>query len=414
MYDLKSKNLVMDIKRFQKLMEMNDIDLLMATSRENSGYLSGYFSHIWTWDVSYLQILNIEHEGTDYHVTTCVPKDLDRKEPFIVESYHKMEYVKNCDLWIKNIKPYSTNRDSPYTPPTELLKYSLYQENKDINDSPIEAIATGIREQGLEKGRIGIEGNKIGAIYLEQLKKLLPKAQFIGAKEIFVELRAIKTAEEILRLKEAYRVADKSYYAAFNTVEVGITPYEIFMKQMEVILKNKCSMTFQHCNFGGSNDFAVAAGADYKIKKGDHGVFDIGVYYKGYMTDFARIVSVGQPDDQIKKIHEVIIDTRREIIKNLKPGIKGCELFNKGTKYMESKGYFPAINCLGHGLGIGIHEHPFISSNEERKFSIGNTIVIEIYVEVKGIGSFLLEDAGLLTENGWVSFTTLSDELIIL
>jgi len=414
MYDLKSKNLLFDVKRLIEEMEIKNIDLLLATSRENSGYLSGYFNHIWTWDVSYLQIMNKEHEGTDYIVITGVPRDLDTKEPFIVESYHKIGYVKSCDLWIKNIKPYSTNRENPYTPPAELLEHSFFQESMDIKDSPIEAAAEGIREQGLENGRIGIEGNRLADEFLEELKKLLPKAQFVNVSEIFDDLRAIKTSEEILRLKEAYRVADKSYYAAFDAVNPGMTPYEIFIKQMEVILKNKCSMTFQHCNFGGGNDFAVAAGADYKIQKGDHGVFDIGVYYKGYMTDFGRVVSVGQPNESLKKAYEIVVNTRREIIKKLEPGIKGRELFNIGVRYMESKGYFPAINCMGHGLGIGIHEHPFISANEEKRLAVGNIIVVEIYIEVKNVGAFLLENAGLLTERGWETFTNLSDELIIL
>ncbi|MHB8276533.1 MAG: M24 family metallopeptidase [Candidatus Humimicrobiaceae bacterium] len=414
MYDLKSKNLLFDIKRLVGEMEIKKVDAVLAASNENSAYLSGYFTNTWSWEIAYLQILNREHDGTDYIVFTVIPKDLENKEPFIVESYHKREYVKSCDLWIKNIKCYSTNRKNIYVPPEKSRERSLFQESTSIKNSPIEAAAEGLKEQGLEKGRIGIEGDKLPLRFLNELKKLLPMAEFIDISEIYNSMRAIKTEEEIKRMKEVYRVAEKSYNALFSTIKPGITPYEIFMKQMDVILENKCTMNFQHCNFGGANDFAVAAGADHKIKKGDHGVFDIGVWKNGYQTDFGRVVSIGKPKDKIKRIYDVILDTRKKVIKSLKPGLKGKELFFIGAKYLEDKGYCPAINCMGHGLGIGMHEYPFLSANDETEIKIGNTIVIEIYVEVKDIGAFLLEDAGLVTEKGWESLTALTDELIIL
>ncbi|MDD5658726.1 MAG: Xaa-Pro peptidase family protein [Actinomycetota bacterium] len=413
MYDLKNKNLLFDIKRLLEEMEIKKIDAVLA-SNENSAYLSGYFTNTWSWEIAYLQILNREHEGTNYTVFTVVPKDLVNKEPFIVESYHKREYVKSCDLWIKNIKCYSTNRKNVYNPPEKIRKNCLFQESIDIKNSPIEAVAEGLKEQGLEKGRIGIEGDKLPSRFLSEFKSLLPMVEFIDVSEIYNNMRAIKTEEEIKRMREVYRVAEKSYNILFPTIKPGMTPYEIFIKQMNIILENQCTMNFQHCNFSGANDFAVAAEADRKIKNNDYGVFDVGVWKNGYQTDFARVASIGEPEDKIKKIYDIVLGARRKIIKNLEPGLKGRELFFIGAKYLEDKGYCPAINCMGHGLGIGMHEFPFISANDETEIKIGNTIVIEIYVEAKGVGPFLLEDAGLVSEKGWESLTTLTDELIIL
>jgi Xaa-Pro aminopeptidase len=331
----------------------------------------------------------------------------------MVESYHKKDYVKSYNLWIENIKYYSTNRVNTYIPPENNLDNAFFQENFAIK-TPIDVVVEGIKELGLEKSKIGIEGDKLPFRYLNDMKKTLPAVDFVDASEILNRLRAVKTNQEVRRIKRVYDVADKTYSYTFELLAPGITPYEIFMKQIEFILNNKCTMNFQHNNFGGVNDFAIAVNPDYKIKKGDYGVMDIGVWKNGYQTDFARVISLGKPKDELKKVYDVVANTRREIIKKLEPGVKGKDLFKVGSKYLEKKGYITAINCLGHGLGITMHEKPFINSGEEYKIKIGNVIVIEIYIEVKDIGPFLLEDAGLVTEDGWKSFSKLGDELIII
>jgi Xaa-Pro dipeptidase len=405
--------LLFDKSRLVSEMERENVDVVIATSRENVGYLSGYFTHMWTWDVSYLQINSREHQGTNYGIAAVIPKDMDAKEPFFVESYHKLGFVRSCGLWIKNVRPYSTNIKNAYAPQVDISGKALFQEQVG-GATPLEAIAGGIRELGLEKKRLGIEGERLPANSLAELKALLPQAEFVNISDLLKRMRAVKTAEEIARMKHAYCVADKTYYKAFSLVKPGITPYEIFQEQMRTIIENHCYMAFQHVNFGGANDFAVAAGKDYRIKAGDHGVFDIGVYYEGYMTDFGRVCSVGQPRDEIRRVYEVVLGTRRKLMRWIEPGIKGSQLFGMAAKYLESFGRCPAINCIGHGLGIECHEWPFIAANDDTRVELGNTIVIEVYVEVPGVGAFLLENAGVVTENGWEGMTSLSDELIVL
>jgi Xaa-Pro aminopeptidase len=194
---------------------------------------------------------------------------------------------------------------------------------------------------------------------------------------------------------------------------------------MQSIYSTDCSFSFAHVFFGsGGQDIAFTPPPDRPIRAGDIGVLDLGVVYEGYGTDYARMAQVegrgegrrhppvGTGIEGLRKIFPSILAARNIVESVLKPGIRASDVFLAGAKRLEEDGLCASISDVGHGIGLECHERPFLTPYSDDVIAVGQTIVIEIYCEVQGIGPVLLEDGGLVTSEGWQSFSNLSTDLI--
>jgi len=387
-------------------MEQARVDFILASSRRNVGWLVDHQTEHWTWEHAILHMMEKEYDGQDYLVFAGFPRD-PGKRTFLVEFAHREEAIRRRGVFADDYYGYWHKGRIP-----EITGDGLSLE-QDWTRTSVEAAVQGIRDNGCDTGTIGVEWPRMSAAVLEELRRLLPKAKFVDVFGMLFDLRQVKSAEEMRRFRRAYEVATDTYRRVFQQAGVGVTPQELLLTEMQSIYSQGCSFSFAHIFSGsGQHDIAFTPPADRAIEPGDLGLFDLGVVYEGYGTDYARMAEVAPGNEKLRRYFPAILDGRKAIEQALRPGAKAGDVFLAGAKVLEEHGLAASISCLGHGIGIGCHEKPFLVANSEDRIEVGQTLVIEMYAEVKGLGPLLMEDGGYMTEEGWHSFSPLSTEIL--
>ncbi|HPK04194.1 MAG TPA: M24 family metallopeptidase [Candidatus Sumerlaeota bacterium] len=397
---------VCDYDRLRAAMDRAGLDLILASSRRNVGWLTDHQTEHWTWQHAILHMMEKEYDGQDYLVFAGFPRD-PAKRSYLVEFAHREEAIRRRGIFADDFYGYWRRGRVP-----EITGDGISLEQEWTRTS-VEAAVQGIKDNGLEAGTIGVEWPRISAAVMEQLRALLPRAKFVDAFELLFDLRQVKSAEEIRRFRQAYAVASATYRRVFERAGVGVTPRELLLLEMESIYSSGCSFSFAHVFFGdGQHDIAYTPPADRAIQAGDLGLFDLGVVYEGYGTDYARMAEVAPGNQKLRQYFPAILAGRRAIEDALRPGARAGDVFLAGAKVLEEHGLTASISCLGHGIGIGCHERPFLVANSEDRIEVGQMLVIEMYAEVRGLGPVLMEDGGLMTEEGWQSFGEIPTDIL--
>lgn len=385
---------VCDEVRLREAMERTGLDLIVATSRANVGYLTGHFTTTWHWDSAILHFMKMEYEGWNYVVYGGFPRD-PTKDVFLLEYNHRLEAVSRQGTWADKI--YGYYQGGKYQP----------QEHRSICfDPPWEKTATevliqAIRESGCEKGRIGLELNEVSQGVFEELRKQLPEVEWVDVYDLLLRIRAIKTPEELRRIRHAFKVATEVYQAVIPTIRSGDTPYGIFQRELKEIYDRRGTFLANHICFS-SADIAHSPPPDQPIQEGQVGTLDLCIATQDYQTDYGRVVCLGTPPAGFQNTYDTLMQGMDLALRGAQPGRKVTDLFWEIARFLEKHNLCFAMGFLGHGVGLDVHEYPFINPSREGDIlAVGMTPVFEFYLELKGYGCFLVENAGILTENGF-------------
>lgn len=377
-------------ERLQRVMDDAGVDLILASRKANTAYLSGRFNHlVWEYpDVTHC--LEKDDDGCEtplYFVG--VTRDL-ANGGFVV-SHDNRSYVWRGKSWISDV------RDCCY--------------RKGV--SPLQALIEALRDRGLQHGRIGIEIDHLGAGILLGLQKAFPAAEFVDATAAIWRLRMIKSEEEISRIDAAYRIAEHIYRELLGAIveRGGMTVAEARGLEMRLVTEAECPpLHFGYVYPWRWGTVKPGYPQQMRIEPGDILMLDIGVIKQGYTTDFGRAAVWGRADDRTRRIWDALRATREVAEKALRPGRAASDVYHELAECMRSHG-LGAHYALGHGLGIECHERPNIAAEDETVLEEGMVIVPELCVGEDSV-TFLLEDAGVVRADGWHRITRLGTELI--
>lgn len=381
--------LLFDAARARRLMEEAGLVAVVASRRENVGYLTGRFFHNWRWG-GFMHMLEREDDGCEARYCAGILQE-PLENPFVVTEEGRAYNFKGG--WVEDVIPCCW---------------------RDAERTPTRALAGALRERGLARARIGVEARFLAASIMKALKEELPDAVFLDATDFFWQLRMVKTEEELRRMRHAYRVAEEVYETVRESLKAGITNRELYELEMQKVVENDCLFVFQHLSFGRAEALSgddAGYTLDYGVRPGDVGFFDIGLAYEDYLTDFGRAVALGEPDRRIRQAHEIMQQIRRRLEDELRPGVKASQVCEALDSWMEGKGMRPR-GAYGHGLGIECHEPPVLQAHDETVLEEGMVIVPELTTSV-GSATMLLEDGGVITSEAWRSLTTFDTEMIV-
>ena len=226
----------------------------------------------------------------------------------------------------------------------------------------------------------------------------------------------IKSEHEIELMREAGKILAKTHEELAKAIKPGMSTYEIDRLGEQIIRSYGCIPSFlNHNGFPASicvsvND-EVVHGIPSKtriIEEGDIVSLDAGVIYKGYHSDAARTVAVGEVSDEAKKLIEVTKQSFFEGIKFAKEGYHLHDISNAIADYCESFGYGVVRDLVGHGIGRDLHEDPQIPNFHQKrrgiKLQAGMTLAIEPMVNIGTYEvSWLDDDWTVVTDDGSLS-----------
>jgi len=273
------------------------------------------------------------------------------------------------------------------------------------DEDPIEILGKLILECKPKFGVIGLcEDAPWGWVNKLQLK--LSDICFIDVSNMIFNLRMVKSDWELDNIKKACAISDKAVETVFQSLSEGITEFELSYICTSRMRELGGVPQFATVLFGAKSALPHGSSGDLKLKKGDVVLVDAGCSVNGYFSDITRTVVYGVPSEKQIRIWNLVYKANRCAIENVKPGVT-CESVDLSARsIIESEGfgeYF--IHRLGHGLGLQVHEHPYIVKGNKLELKPMMVFTIEPGVYLKGEFGIRIEDTVVCTEHGCMSLT---------
>jgi len=269
--------------------------------------------------------------------------------------------------------------------------------------------------QKMENPRRVAISDRMWARFLFLIKSVDPDIEFLNASDIIAPMRAIKDETELKFMKEAGRITEKTFTSVLKRLRLGMSTYDIVREiEHQLNLSGGCGVPFHtgvsiRKNDGPENE-------DVPLQPGSVISFDFGVIYEGYSYDFGRTVFAGEPSDELKEYHDAVMDSQREAISAMKAGdITAAELNSLAREVIESRGWGDLfIHRLGHGIGIDVHEPPFLYELDDTTLQENMCFTVEPSIMTPE-GIFIrVEDVVAVTSEGGRPLTDFSRDYLII
>ncbi|MGM0603323.1 MAG: M24 family metallopeptidase [Bacillota bacterium] len=284
-----------------------------------------------------------------------------------------------------------------------------------INSKVLEGIGELLKKQDVKE--LGFESEHTTYKEFQNYREKFPVKKLIPEEDFVEELRIIKEESEVELIKKAVAISDKAFSHILNFICPGITEKEVSL-ELEFSMKKAG---------GEANafDFIVASGkrgamphgvaSDKKLEVGDLITMDFGTVYKGYHSDITRTVALGEPDDKLKEIYDLVLTAQKKVIGEIKAGMTAVEADKIARDFIKNAGYGDNFgHGLGHGVGLQIHEAPKLSYSSDDVLKKGMIVTDEPGIYVSGLGGVRIEDDLLIEEDGCQVLNSAPKELIIL
>lgn len=137
----------------------------------------------------------------------------------------------------------------------------------------------------------------------------------------------------------------------------------------------------------------------------------------GYFADMTRTYVKGAPNEQMFEMYEAVKDVQERSISMVRPGVTGKEIYEACVQWFVEKGFHAGekgfTHGTGHGLGLEIHETPYVNRSGTKPLEVGNVITIEPGLYYPEYGGVRIEDVLYVTENGAENLTNYPKQFII-
>jgi len=261
------------------------------------------------------------------------------------------------------------------------------------------------RVRTLHFNRVGFESQHLSVDMHSRLRESLPSGVLLEPISGLVEdLRMRKTPEEIRQLRRVAEIAGR----AFDRVRSGLRPG---LRERDVAFL--LEQTFRELGADGpSFPTIVAAGergalphglaSDRVIERGDMVVIDFGAEAGGYNSDTTRTVVIGEPNPRQRHMIDAVREAQRVSIAMMSPGVAADSIDRKAREVAADLAGpdYAFGHGLGHGIGLMVHERPYLSQSDKTVLQPGMVITNEPGVYIPGWGGVRLEEMVLITETG--------------
>ena len=261
---------------------------------------------------------------------------------------------------------------------------------------------------------VGFEENYVTyASYKEYMHKY--KINNLQETEQIIEKqRMIKDEEEIEKITKACEITDQCFTHLKEFIKAGQTEKEIALEIEKYFKMNGADgLSFDTIVASGKNSSKPhAVPTDKKLELGDVLTIDFGCQYEGYCSDMTRTVFVGYIPEEAKFIYDLVLKNEEQTLDELKEGANVKLLSRMVENDFKLNGY-DLIHSLGHGVGLEIHEYPYL--NTKNDFCLKDNMVVtnEPGIYIPGKFGIRIEDTVLITKSGCINLTKSDKNYII-
>ena len=251
------------------------------------------------------------------------------------------------------------------------------------------------------------------AVYKEYMHKYKIN-NFVEATKLIESLRMIKDEEEIKNIKTACEITDKCFDFLLEYIKPGMTEKQIARKIHDFYMDNAEGESFEAIVASGENSSKPhAIPTDRKIKENDIVLIDMGCKVKGYCSDMTRTIFVGEPEKEKIEIYNLVLESQKRVLNQTRDGQSIKNLAKIVENDFSDKGY-TLVHSLGHGVGLDIHEKPFINMKNDNTIKENMIITDEPGIYLTRNFGIRIEDTVLVTKHGAITLTESPKECIII
>lgn len=264
---------------------------------------------------------------------------------------------------------------------------------------------------------LGIAGYTVANVPVyTALQQAMVNGKIIRADDIIIEMRKIKSANEIELMRQAYKIAEKAMEAVLQNIKIGMREVEVVGIAQEVIYRNGAEYE-GHPMYVLSGKFstnAIGRPSLKKIEAGEVVQLNLGARFGGYASSVGRPICLGHMPSDVKAMLQTGLDAANLTMQRMKAGIAAKDVVNEVHGLIRARGYGSNIlygPC--HGVGLMECEHPWMESNSDYILQENYTFQVDSFLQAKDYGS-RWEDGVRVTKEGIEQFSNYRRELIVI
>ena len=271
--------------------------------------------------------------------------------------------------------------------------------------------------RGLDVAGAVAVGDRVWAETTLQLARIFGTDRLRTGTQLVVDLRQVKSAEELEAMGRAIATVERTMAAVTPLVVPGVTMSDL-VEATEHELRaagSRCpSFATHHFTGMGEGDLdSHTATANVGLREGTAVMFDFGGVVDGYCSDFGRTVYCGEPPQDFLDGYDVMLAAYEAGKAAARPGTPAREVNAACRRPIEEAGLGEHFrHRMGHGIGMNVHERPFISEEDETPLEVGMTFTDEPSIIIPGRFSLRIEDIVVCEEGGGRVLNTYPSALV--
>jgi Xaa-Pro dipeptidase len=295
-------------------------------------------------------------------------------------------------------------------PDGDRVRILIWQED----DDPYPLVARGLRDAGLATGTIGIEERTM-FVYVDGVAKASPGFTLTSATPVTAGCRSIKSAHELALMTLANQVTLAAYEAAWKSIHDGATTHDLTDLIMRAYAQQGFPQGYASVQTGEFTALPHGSMQPQVIREGSVVMIDDGCVAEGYQADITRTLVLGKPTDRMKSVFEVVHKAQAVALAAARPGVECQSVDAAARKVIDDAGIGPGYahftHRVGHGIGMDMHEWPYLVKGNRQQIAARMTFSDEPGIYLRGEFGVRLEDDMHITENGAELFTPQSRSL---
>ena len=262
---------------------------------------------------------------------------------------------------------------------------------------------------------VGFEENYVTyAKYKEYIRKYKIN-NLVETEYIIEKQRMIKDDEELKDLKIACEITDNCFSYILSYIKPGMTEKQIAKEIENYYTQNAEGLSFETIVASGENSSKPhAVPTERKIQEKDIITIDMGCKVNGYCSDMTRTIFVGEPTEEMKKVYDLVLNNQKFALDQYKDGANARQITKMVESNFKLNGGYDLIHSLGHGVGLEIHELPYMSYRFDTMLRENMVVTDEPGIYIPGKFGVRIEDTVQITKFGCISLTNSEKNYIII
>lgn len=266
-------------------------------------------------------------------------------------------------------------------------------------ESPYRVLSHEFEARGIGS-MIGVDP-KLWILEVERLNEVTNR-KIKSAGALIDSLRLVKSEWELNQLRSAAKASAEGILSTFEKLQEGMTEREVVpILNEELGSRSGNPITYALVQFGPNSALPHGYPTDRKLRTGDVVLLDVGTNVSGYQGDITITKPFGRPPKDFREIYDIVFEANRKAFEANREGAIPAELDNIARSHIESAGYGKFFtHRLGHGLGLEVHEHPYLVGTNKTPLVAGSAHTIEPGIYIEGKFGVRIEDDVFVTKDG--------------